>query len=136
MEIIRMVEIVKYAATGRRKTAVARVEITPGSGKIVVNKRAFEVYFPRETDRLSILETLNATRSTNKFDIKVKVSGGGSTGQAGAFRLGLARALSACDPENRTSLKKGQFLSRDPRMKERKKPGQKGARRKFQWVKR
>ena len=131
-----MVEIVKYAATGRRKTAVARVEITPGSGKITVNKRTFENYFPRETDRLSILEALNTTRSVNKFDIRVKVTGGGSTGQAGALRLGLARALSSCEPENKKLLKKGAFLTRDSRMKERKKPGQKGARKKFQWVKR
>ena len=131
-----MVEIVKYSATGRRKTAVARVNIMPGAGKIVVNSLPFETYFTRETDRNMILEPLHLTHSMNKFDINTKVSGGGITGQAGALRLGLSRALAVCDEENRTNLKKADCLRRDPRMKERKKPGQKGARKKFQWVKR
>ena len=131
-----MVEVVRYAATGRRKTSVARVTLVPGGGLVEVNTRPFEQYFSRETDRLVILEPLKITNSLNKFDITVKVSGGGLSGQAGAFRLGLSRALSLCDAEHKTILKKSNFLSRDPRMKERKKPGQKGARKKFQWVKR
>jgi small subunit ribosomal protein S9 len=112
------------------------VNLTPGSGKIQVNKRGFEAYFPRETDRITILEPLKLTNTEGKFDISVTVSGGGSTGQAGAFRLGLSRALVLCNPENKPTLKKSDFLTRDSRMKERQKPGQKGARKKFQWVKR
>ena len=131
-----MVEIVKYGATGRRKSSIARITIMPGTGKIRVNKRDFENYFPRETDRILIMTPLNVTNLAGKFDINAKITGGGSTGQAGAFRLGLARALSLCDPENKPILKKSNLLSRDPRMKERQKPGQKGARKKFQWVKR
>ena len=131
-----MVEVVKYGATGRRKSAIARVTISPGTGKIKVNKRNFEDYFQRETDRIVILEPLKTTNTLDKFDVNVKVTGGGSTGQAGAFRLGLARALTLCDADNKQPLKKADLLRRDPRMKERKKPGQKGARRKFQWVKR
>ena len=131
-----MVEIVKYAATGRRKTSVARVNLIPGNGTIKVNDHSFEQYFPRETDRIVILEPLKLTSTANKFDIVTKVSGGGKTGQAGAFRLALARALSLCDTGHKSVLKKANCLSRDPRMKERKKPGQKGARKKFQWVKR
>ena len=131
-----MVEIVKYSATGRRKTSVARVVLNPGSGKIQINDRPFEEYFPRETDRIIILEPMQLTHNLNKFDIIAMVNGGGSTGQAGAMRLGIARALSLSADENRTTLKKAKCLSRDPRMKERKKPGQKGARKKFQWVKR
>lgn len=131
-----MVEIVKYEATGRRKSAVARVYITPGQGKIKVNKRAFEDYFPCETDQLKVLAPLEISNNRNKFDIIAKVSGGGIAGQADAIKLGLSRALSMCDNDFKTALKKVKFLSRDPRMKERKKPGQKGARKKFQWVKR
>lgn len=131
-----MVEMVKYGATGRRKSSVARVNISPGSGKITVNKRKFESYFPRETDRLIITEPLNLTNTSDKFDINVKVTGGGLTGQAGALRLGLSRALVSCDPETKDILKKALLLRRDSRAKERQKPGQKGARKKFQWVKR
>jgi small subunit ribosomal protein S9 len=131
-----MIEVVKYSATGRRKSSVARVNLTPGSGEIKVNKRPFNEYFKRETDRLTILEPLKLTNTFGKFNMDVRVAGGGSTGQAGAFRLGLSRALSLCEPENKSVLKKSGMLSRDPRMKERKKPGQKGARKKFQWVKR
>lgn len=131
-----MVEIIKYGATGRRKSSVARVNLTPGKGAIRVNKRSFESYFPRETDRLSILEPLKVTNSLGKFDVEAKISGGGNTGQAGAFRLGIARALTLCDLSNKSILTKSELLSRDPRMKERQKPGQKGARKKFQWVKR
>jgi len=131
-----MVEVIKYGATGRRKSAVARVDISPGTGKIRVNKRAFKNYFPRETDQISIVEPLKLTNTYGKFDVNVKIEGGGSTGQAGAFRLGLSRALAVCDPENRGVLKKAGLFTRDSRMKERQKPGQKGARKKFQWVKR
>lgn len=131
-----MVEVVKYGATGRRKSSVARVNLIPGTGKIRVNKREFEDYFPRETDRITILEPLNITNTLGKFDLQVKVTGGGSSGQAGALRMGLARALVLCDADNRSVLKKASFLTRDARMKERQKPGQKGARKKFQWVKR
>ncbi|MDO8675506.1 MAG: 30S ribosomal protein S9 [Candidatus Omnitrophota bacterium] len=131
-----MVEIVKYAGTGRRKSSVARVVLTPGQGTILVNKREFTEYFPRETDRISILQPLKLTNLENKFDIAVRVTGGGSTGQAGAFKMGLSRALLVSDLLTRPVLKKAGCLTRDSRMKERKKPGQKGARRKFQWVKR
>jgi small subunit ribosomal protein S9 len=131
-----MVEAVKYGGTGRRKSAVARVNIMPGTGLVKVNKRAFEVYFPSETDRFRALSPLSITNNRDKFDVIAHVSGGGLTGQADAIKLGLARALSLCDQDTKTVLKKAKYLSRDPRMKERKKPGQKGARRKFQWVKR
>ncbi len=131
-----MVEVIKYGATGRRKSSVARVNISPGTGKIRVNKRSFKSFFTRETDQISIVEPLKLTNTYGKFDIDVKVVGGGSTGQAGAFRLGLSRALAKCDPDNRPVLKKAGLFTRDPRMKERQKPGQKGARKKFQWVKR
>ena len=131
-----MMEIVKYDATGRRKCSVARVNLIPGTGIIRVNKRSFEQYFTRESDRMTILEPLKLTNTLGKFDIIVEVSGGGLTGQAGAFRLGLSRALTICDLQTKSVLKKADFLRRDPRMKERKKAGQKGARKKFQWVKR
>ena len=131
-----MVEVVKYSATGRRKSSIARVSISPGTGLVKVNKRTFEDYFPRETDRLTILAPAKLTNTNNKLDIQVRVVGGGSTGQAGAVRLGLARALVLMDNNNHSVLRKTDHLTRDPREKERKKPGQKGARKKFQWVKR
>ena len=131
-----MVEVMKYSATGRRKTSVARVNLIPGKGVITVNDNSFEQYFPRETDRIVMMEPLKLTNMTSKFDIIIKVTGGGKTGQAGAFRLALSRALSLSDSGHKSVLKKNNCLSRDPRMKERKKPGQKGARKKFQWVKR
>ncbi|MFP4473004.1 MAG: 30S ribosomal protein S9 [Candidatus Omnitrophota bacterium] len=128
--------MVKYAATGRRKCSVARVNLIPGTGTIRINKRPFEEYFLRETDRISILEPLKISSTLGKFDMEVKVSGGGITGQAGAVRMALARSLVKFDQETKPVLKKADMLRRDSRMKERKKPGQKGARRKFQWVKR
>ncbi|HOW36216.1 MAG TPA: 30S ribosomal protein S9 [Candidatus Omnitrophota bacterium] len=131
-----MVEMVKYLATGRRKSAIARIVVSPGAGSISVNKRPFAEYFPRETDRIIVLEPLRITNNLNKFDVTATISGGGITGQAGAMKLGIARALALSDEGMRGALKKGQCLRRDPRMKERKKPGQKGARKKFQWVKR
>ncbi len=131
-----MVEMVKYAATGRRKCSVARVNLTPGTGAMHVNKRTLENYFLRETDRILILEPLKLTNTLGKFDMVVSVAGGGLSGQAGAIQMGLARALVLFDAESKPLLKKANLLRRDARMKERKKPGQKGARRKFQWVKR
>ena len=122
--------------TGRRKESVARVRLIPGPGTITVNHRPYEAYFPRETLRLAIKEPLLLTRLLGKYDVVVNVSGGGSTGQAGAVRLGIARALSQLDEAHRVSLRAGGFLTRDPRMKERKKYGQKGARKRFQWTKR
>ena len=131
-----MVEVIKYAATGRRKCSIARIVLTPGAGKIMVNKREFLNYFPRETDRIAVITPLKLINMENKFDIDAKITGGGLTGQAGAFKLGLSRALLVFDKNNRPILKKAACLTRDPREKERKKPGQKGARKKFQWVKR
>ena len=131
-----MVEVVKYSAMGRRKTSNARVVLTPGTGKITINGRAFEDYFPRETDRIMVLNPLKHTALQNKFDIVVLASGGGATGQAGALKLAIARALVTFDLNTKVALRKNVCLTRDSRMKERKKPGKKGARRKFQWVKR
>jgi small subunit ribosomal protein S9 len=131
-----MVEVVKYMATGRKKTSIARVVLSPGSGKIMVNDRDFEAYFPRETDRICAMTPFRISNLLNKFDLIVIASGGGITGQAGALKMAIARALVAFDQNFRPTLKKGLCLRRDSRMKERKKPGQKGARRKFQWVKR
>jgi len=131
-----MVEVVKYTATGRRKTSVARVMLSPGAGKITVNERAFEHYFTRETDRIAVLTPLKISNFLNKFDIDATIDGGGITSQSGALKMALARALTMFDASSRTVLKKNLCLRRDSRMKERKKPGQKGARRKFQWVKR
>jgi small subunit ribosomal protein S9 len=129
-------EVMRYMATGRRKEAVARVILYEGSGRIVVNKRPFERYFIRETDRIIIRQPLEATKSLRKFDIVANVKGGGLTGQAGALRHGISRALLLVNPDNKGILKKNGFLTRDPRMKERKKYGQKGARKRFQWTKR
>lgn len=131
-----MAEVVKFSATGRRKTSAARVNLTPGTGKITVNARTFENFFPRETDRILVLSPLKCANLLNKFDLDVVVTGGGSTGQAGALRMALSRALVLFDKGTKAVLRKNSFLTRDSRMKERKKPGQKGARKKFQWVKR
>jgi len=131
-----VVEVVKYIATGRRKTSIARVILTPGTGKIKVNDRGFEDYFPRETDRIQALNPLKLSNLANKFDMDITVTGGGITGQAGALKMAISRALTMFDGSTRPVLKKSLCLRRDSRMKERKKPGQKGARRKFQWVKR
>jgi small subunit ribosomal protein S9 len=126
----------RFYATGRRKTSVARVWIRPGAGRIVVNRRAFEDYFPRETLRMIIAQPLEVTSTVGQFDIFVTVGGGGPTGQAGAVRHGLSRALSRFDEKFRLPLKKAGLLTRDPRMRERKKYGQPGARQKFQYSKR
>jgi small subunit ribosomal protein S9 len=126
----------EYIGTGRRKTAVARIRMTLGSGKVLVNGRPFEEYFNLENIRIHALEPLKRTELLNKFDIKVNVTGGGQTGQAGAIRLGIARALLQFDANLRPLLRSEGFLTRDPRMKERKKYGQPGARKRFQFSKR
>jgi len=126
----------RFYATGRRKTSVARVWIRPGAGRMIVNRRAFEDYFPRETLRMIIAQPLEVTSTVGQFDVFVTVRGGGPTGQAGAVRHGLARALARFDEKFRVPLKKAGLLTRDPRMRERKKYGQPGARQKFQYSKR
>lgn len=127
---------ITYQATGRRKSSVARVILKPGTGQIQVNKRPVEVFFPRETLRMIIRMPLEVTSMMNRFDVVANVQGGGMTGQAGAVRHGIARALTVADSDLRGVLKKGGFLTRDPREKERKKYGQKGARARFQFSKR
>ncbi|MCL1997687.1 MAG: 30S ribosomal protein S9 [Turicibacter sp.] len=125
-----------YYGTGRRKSSVARVYLLPGSGKITVNKRDIDDYFDFETLKLIIRQPLELTDTLGRYDIKVNVFGGGYTGQAGAIRHGISRALLQADEDYRGSLKKAGFLTRDPRMKERKKYGLKGARRAPQFSKR
>ena len=127
---------VRYYGTGRRKSSVARVYLLPGTGKITVNKRDIDDYFGLETLKLIIRQPLELTNTTAKFDIRVNVYGGGTTGQAGAIRHGISRALLEADADFRPALKKAGFLTRDPRMKERKKYGLKGARRAPQFSKR
>jgi len=127
---------VKFRATGRRKTSVARVILSPGEGKVVVNHRTFENYFPSEALRAEVQLPLAHTEHTGKFDVQVLAHGGGIHGQAGAVSLGIARALLVFNPELRAKLRQGGFLTRDPRAKERKKYGQKGARKRFQFSKR
>ena len=126
----------RYYGTGRRKSSVARVYLVPGSGKITVNKRDIEEYFGLETLKLIISQPLEVTGTTGKFDISINVCGGGTTGQAGAIRHGISRALLEADSDFRPALKKAGFLTRDPRMKERKKYGLKAARRAPQFSKR
>jgi small subunit ribosomal protein S9 len=127
---------VQYYGTGRRKTATARVFLRPGDGKITINKREFDIYFPNETLRMIIRQPLQITETLGKFDILVNVAGGGVAGQAGAVRHGITRALMQFNIELRRRLKKAGFVTRDPRVKERKKYGQKGARKRFQFSKR
>ena len=122
--------------TGRRKTAVARVRIFPGDGKFLVNKREVSAYFPEEKDRLLVRAPLEVAGITGKLDVLVRVDGGGISGQAGAIALGLGRALKKSDPSFEQRLRQAGFLTRDPRMVERKKYGQRGARRRFQFSKR
>jgi small subunit ribosomal protein S9 len=126
----------KMGGTGRRKTSVARVNLLPGAGKITVNGRAFEEYFPVENHRTLAARPLAATSTSDKFDVTVNVKGGGPSGQAGAVRMGLARALLLTDADLRPTLKAEGLLTRDSRMKERKKYGQPGARKRFQFSKR
>jgi small subunit ribosomal protein S9 len=131
-----MAELTRHYGTGRRKTSVARVWLRPGQGTITVNRRAFEEYFPRETLRMIIAQPFQLTNTLGQFDVSVNVGGGGIAGQAGAVRHGIARALLAFDDKLRQTLKRAGLLTRDPRMRERKKYGQPGARKQFQYSKR
>jgi len=126
----------RFYATGRRKTSVARVYIQPGNGNITVNKRSIDEYFGRETSKMVIRQPLELTENIGKFDIYVNVQGGGPSGQAGAIRHGITRALLKADEALRGTLKKAGFVTRDSRIKERKKYGLRGARRSFQFSKR
>jgi len=126
----------RHLGTGRRKTAVARVRLATGSGKIVINGRTFENYFPAESHRVVAAQPLTITGMADKYDAQISVSGGGPNGQAGAVRHGLARALLTVDANLRPILKAEGYLTRDPRMRERKKYGQPGARKRFQYSKR
>jgi len=126
----------EFIATGRRKTAVARVRMALGVGKTKINGKTIEEYFPNQAMRTFIEQPLEATDSLKGYDITATIHGGGPQGQAGALRHGLARALVAADPNLKDTLKEGGYLTRDPRMKERKKTGQPGARKKFQFSKR
>ncbi|WP_082235739.1 MULTISPECIES: 30S ribosomal protein S9 [Halobacillus] len=127
---------VQYYGTGRRKKSTARVRLVPGTGRVVVNKRDAEDFFPYETLRTILKQPLAVTETEGNYDVYVNVNGGGFTGQAGAIRHGIARALLQADPEYRTPLKRAGLLTRDARMKERKKYGLKGARRAPQFSKR
>jgi small subunit ribosomal protein S9 len=126
----------QYYGTGRRKTAAARVYLRPGNGQIMINRKAFAEYFPNETLQMIIRQPLQLTESATKFDILVNVRGGGPAGQAGAVRHGITRALMEFNGELRPTLKHAGLVTRDPRQKERKKYGQKGARKRFQCSKR
>lgn len=125
-----------WTAVGRRKESVARVWLKPGKGNITVNRRPHDKYFLRETDRIIAKQSLFATDNAVKFDVVANITGGGLTGQAGALRLGISRALLLADSGKKDLLRKQGFLTRDSRVKERKKYGQKGARKRFQWTKR
>jgi small subunit ribosomal protein S9 len=126
----------QIVTTGRRKDAVARARVSPGTGKIEINGRPFEEYFPTTNLQGAVLQPLQVANSVNAFDVSVNAHGGGLTGQAGAVRLAIARALLQGNEELRKPLREQGLLTRDPRMKERKKPGQPGARRRFQFSKR
>ena len=126
----------KFYGTGRRKSSIARVYLVPGTGKITINKRSIDEYFGLETLKVIVRQPLVATETVDKYDVLVNVHGGGYTGQAGAIRHGISRALLKADADFRPTLKKAGFLTRDPRMKERKKPGLKAARRAPQFSKR
>jgi small subunit ribosomal protein S9 len=127
---------IQYYGTGRRKTSTARVYLRPGAGEVVVNRKPFDTYFPNETLRMIIRQPLQLTETTAKFDLLINVSGGGPSGQAGAIRHGITRALMEFNADLRPMLKQAGLVTRDPRIKERKKYGQKGARKRFQFSKR
>ncbi len=131
-----MADIQQYYGTGRRKTSTARVYLRPGGGDVKVNKKDIEQYFPNETLRMIIRQPLHLTEMAGKFDIFVNVAGGGPSGQAGAIRHGITRALMLFNADLRPALKQAGLVTRDPRIKERKKYGQKGARARFQFSKR
>ena len=126
----------QFYGTGRRKTSTARVYLRPGTGNIVINRKEFDVYFPNQALRMIIQQPLHLTETTSKFDILVNVAGGGPAGQAGAVRHGITRALMEFNADLRPALKDAGLVTRDPRAKERKKYGQKGARKRFQFSKR
>ena len=126
----------EFIATGRRKTAVARVRMTPGTGKFEINGRPFEEYFKTTALQNTVLLPFETAKAVNQFDLSVNTSGGGPNGQAGAVRLAVSRALTEANPELRAPLKSEGYLTRDPRMRERKKAGQPGARKRFQFSKR
>jgi small subunit ribosomal protein S9 len=128
--------ITQHYGTGRRKTSVARVFLRPGTGTVTVNGRTLENYFPNAVLRMVVHQPLTLSELTGKFDLYVTVAGGGPAGQASAIRMGLSRALLAYNAELKSLLRRAGLLTRDPRMKERKKPGQMGARRRFQFSKR
>ena len=127
---------IQYYGTGRRKTSTARVYLRPGGGDFQVNRKTFESYFPNETLRMIIRQPLQLTETTNKFDVVVNVAGGGPSGQAGAIRHGITRALIEYNGDLRPTLKQAGLITRDPRIKERKKYGMAGARKRFQFSKR
>ncbi len=127
---------IQYYGTGRRKTSTARVYLRPGAGDVVVNRKPFDRYFPNETLRMIIRQPLQLTETTTKFDLLINVKGGGPSGQAGAIRHGITRALMEFNADLRPMLKQAGLVTRDPRIKERKKYGQKGARKRFQFSKR
>ena len=131
-----MPETQEFVATGRRKTSVARIHMTPGNGKIDINGRSFEDYFPTVSLQNVVLQPLQTAKMVNAYDLSINASGGGATGQAGAVQLAIARALLQVDGNLRSTLKTEGMLRRDPRMKERKKSGQPGARKRFQFSKR
>ena len=131
-----MAQTQEYIATGRRKTSVARIRMTPGSGKIDINGKSFEDYFPTVPLQNAVLQPLQVVKLTNSYDLSINTTGGGATGQAGAARLAISRALLQVDANLRGTLKAEGLLRRDPRMKERKKSGQPGARKRFQFSKR
>ena len=131
-----MAETQEFIATGRRKTSVARIRMTPGSGKIDINGKSFEDYFPTSPLQNTVLHPLQVVKLANSYDLSINTTGGGATGQAGAARLAIARALLLVDGNLRGTLKAEGLLRRDPRMKERKKSGQPGARKRFQFSKR
>lgn len=131
-----MAKTEEFIATGRRKTSVARIRMTAGNGKIDINGRSFEDYFPTAPLQNTVLQPLQAVKMANAYDLSINTTGGGPTGQAGAVRLAIARALLQVDGDLRSTLKAEGLLMRDPRMKERKKSGQPGARKRFQFSKR
>jgi small subunit ribosomal protein S9 len=131
-----MDNITRFVTVGRRKEAIARVVLTLGKGTIMVNGVDVDTYFVRETDRILVRQPQRITNTATKYDVSANLNGGGITGQAGALRHAVARALLSAEPELKDLLRKNEFLTRDPRMKERKKSGLKGARKRFQWTKR
>ncbi len=126
----------KFYATGKRKTSIARVWMKPGTGEIVINKRPIDIFFGRETSKMVVRQPLELTDNGGKFDISVNVAGGGISGQAGAIKHGITKALLEVNPELRATLKQAGFITRDSRIKERKKYGRAGARKSFQFSKR